>query len=248
MIYSEIYNIQLKDIEKDKYIKDRGILEIFENIATHHSDIVGYGVNDIEKTGTTWILMEWKVEVIKRPKYGEKLKVNTWARTINGILKKKYTYRDFEMYDENNNLLAIGTSKWVLIDMNTGKITTITDEVFEKYKPEDKSVFEEPELEKVKIPENYSNETVYQVTRRDVDFINHMHNLYYLDLAYNALPNEVYNKSPFDKFRISYKREIKLNDIVKCKYSFVDGEHIISIYSEDNSKLHSIIKIKTYNN
>ena len=71
-----------------------------------------------------------------------------------------------------------------------------------------------------------------------------MHNLYYLDLAYNALPNEVYDKKPFDNFRICYKREIKLDDVVKCKYSFVDGEHIISIFSEDNSKLHSIIKIK----
>ena len=31
------------------------------------------------------------------------------------------------------------------------------------------------------------------------------------------------------------------------KYSFVDGEHIISIFNEDNSKLHSIIKIKETN-
>lgn len=244
MIYSELYNIQLKDIEKEKYIKDRGILEIFENAATHHSDIVGFGVNDIETTKTAWILMDWKVQVIKRPKYGEKLKVYTWVRTINGSFKKTYTYRDFEMYDEKNNLLAIGTSKWVLIDIKTGKITTIADEIFERYKPEDKSVFEEQEIEKVKIPESYSNEISYQVTRRDVDFNNHMHNLYYLDLAYNALPNEVYDKRPFDNFRICYKREIKLNDIVKCKYSFVDGEHIISVFSEDNSKLHSIIKIK----
>lgn len=121
MIYSELYNIQLKDIEKGKYIKDRGILEIFENAATHHSDIVGFGVNDIETTKTAWILMDWKVQVIKRPKYGEKLKVDTWARTINGSLKKTYTYRDFEMYDEKNNLLAIGTSKWVLIDIKREK-------------------------------------------------------------------------------------------------------------------------------
>ena len=245
MIYSENLKIQLKDVERERYVKNRGILEMFENVATHHSDSVNFGVNDITTTGLSWILMDWKIKVIKRPKYGQILKINTWARTINGVLKKTYTYRDFEMYDQNGNLCVIGTSKWVLINNSTGRIAPITEEVFDRYDAENKGVFEEAELEKIKVPETYSNEIIYQVTRRDIDFVGHMHNLYYLDLAYNALPDEVYEKRPFSDFRISYKREIKLGEVVKCKYVSNNGEYIVNICSEDESKVHCVVSLGT---
>ena len=243
MIYSENLKIQLKDIEKQGFIKNRGILEMFENVATHHSDSLNFGVNDVYKTGLSWILMDWKIKVISRPKYGGIFKINTWARKINGTLKKTYTYRDFEMYDEMGKLCVIGTSKWVLINNAMCKIVPITDEVFARYDAEDRGVFEEGELDKMRTPTSYDREISYEVSRRDIDFVGHMHNLYYLDLAYNALPEEVFASRQFDNFRISYKRELKLGDCVKCKYAYSEGEHTVSIYSNDESILHCIISI-----
>jgi medium-chain acyl-[acyl-carrier-protein] hydrolase len=244
MIFKEQFKVQLKDIGKDNYLKNIGILEIFENIATHHSDIAGYGPNDIEKVGVSWVLMDWKLKVIKRPKYGQVLNVNTWARTIGGQLKKTYTYRDFEMYDEQGQLCVIGTSKWVLVNIDTGKITKIEDDIMLKYNLEDKNVFNEDELDKIKVPETYSNEISYKVNRKDIDINGHMHNLYYLDLAYEALPAEVYENRPFDNVRIQYKNEIKYGEIVKCRYTFEENQHIISISDENIEKIHAVIIIK----
>ena len=39
-----------------------------------HSNKVGYGALDIDKTGLSWILLDWKVQVIKRPIYSEEIK------------------------------------------------------------------------------------------------------------------------------------------------------------------------------
>ena len=244
MIFKENFKVQLKDIGKENYIKNIGILEILENIGTHHSDISGYGPNDIERTGVSWVLLDWKLQVLKRPKYGQTLYVNTWARTTGGEIKKTYTYRDFEIYDEENNLRVIGTSKWVLVNIETGRITKIDEQVIEKYEPENKNVFNIDELDKIKTPETFSNEIEYKVSRRDIDLNGHMHNLYYLDLAYEALPEEVYEKRPYDNVRIQYKKEIKLGDIIKCKYTFCNDEHIITISSKDDTKIHSIIILK----
>lgn len=237
MIYNEKFKMQLKDIGKENYLKNRSILEIFENIGTYHSDMAGYGPNDIEKTGVSWVLLDWKLQVLKRPKYGQVLNVNTWGRAM----KRSYTYRDFEMYDEQNNLCVIGTSKWVLVDINNGRITRISDEVFEKYQLEEKSVFNIEELDKLKEPETHSLEMKYKVCRRDIDLNGHMHNLYYLDLAYEALPEEVYQQRPFNNVRIQYKNEVKIGDIIKCKYTFEDNKHIITMCSEDDTKTHAII-------
>lgn len=240
MILSEEFRMELKDIGKQNYIKNRAILEIFENIGSHHSDIAGYGVNDIDTKGVSWVLLDWKLKVLKRPKYGFALKVNTWGRNM----KKAYTYRDFEMYDDKGNLCAIGTSKWALVDIKTGRITRLNSEIEDSYQIEEKMVFNEEELDKIKIPENYTSEMKYKVSRRDIDINGHMHNLYYLDLAYEALPEEVYEQRPFDNVRIQYKKEIKYGDIVKCKYTFENGEHIITIYDESETKVHAIIILK----
>lgn len=237
MIFSENVKMQLKDIGKENYIKNRAILEIFENIGTHHSDLAGYGPNDIQKTGVSWILLDWKVQVLKRPKYGQNLKVNTWGRTK----KRAYTYRDFEIYDEQNNLCVIATSKWALININTGKVVRLTDEILEKYQLEEKRVFEEDELGKIDIQKNYQSEISYKIARRDIDINGHMHNLYYLDLAYEALPEKVYEKRPFENIRIQYKKEVKLGETVKCKYTFQNEKHIITICSKNEEIIHAII-------
>ena len=71
-----------------------------------------------------------------------------------------------------------------------------------------------------------------------------MHNLCYLDLAYEALPQEVYDKRPFDNIRIMYTKEIKLGKTVRCKYANVEeNKNIVLIESEDGKTLHSIIEV-----
>lgn len=240
MIYTEKFKIPLKDIGKDNKIKNRAVLEILENIACYHSDLVGYGVNNIKETKVTWILLDWKLKVINRPTYGQILTVNTWGKGMN----KFFTYRDYEIYDNNNNLCAIATSKWALIDTEKGKMSRLTENIINAYKPEKKTVFEENSLDKVKIPEEFSNTIKYEVIRKDIDINKHMHNLYYLDLAYEALPDKIYNKRPFDYVRITYKKEIKLGEKVNCKYVEQDGKYVIVIKSEDETVIHAIVELQ----
>lgn len=240
MIYEENFKIGLKDVWKGNKVSNRAILEYLENIAAYHSDSVGYGINTSEKTSVSWILLDWKLEVIKRPEYGQTLKIHTWSRKI----IKYYAYRDFEIYDNQNNLCAIATSKWLLINNKTGKIEKVEEEMANKYESEtEKKVFED-ELEKLTLPQNYENSIIYETKRKDIDIIGHMHNLYYLDLAYEAMPENVYEKRPFDKIRIMYKKEIKLGEIVKCKYSFENNKHKVAIVSEDEKILHAIIELE----
>lgn len=239
MIYTEKFKMGLKDIGKNNKIKNRAILEILENVASYHSDSVNFGANEIEKTKQAWILLDWKLEVLNRPTYGQALTVNTWGRGM----KKFFTRRDYEVYDENGNLCAIATSKWSLIDIEKEKMVRLTPEIVNKYEPEEKSVFPNENLDKLEVPTDFENCIEYKVIRKDIDINQHMHNLYYLDLAYEAMPEEVYNQRPFDHVRITYKKEIKLGDELCCKYTKQNEKHIIVIENKITNVLHSIIEI-----
>ena len=199
-----------------------------------------YGVNTTDETNYTWLLLNWQVKVIKRPIYGQTLDIHTWSRKI----IKCYAYRDFEIYDNEGNLCVIATSKWLLINSNERKIAKVEPELADRYKSEiDKFVFDNPEIEKLKVPADFKNEMTYKVQRRDIDVIGHMHNLYYLDLAYETLPDAVYSKRPFDNIRVMYKKEIKFGETVRCKYSQENNKNIVVIESVDGKILHAIIKI-----
>ncbi len=240
MIFKEKFKMGLNDIGKDNRIKNISILKILENIGGYHSDIAGYGSNDIATNKLTWILLDWKLKVLNRPKYGQTLDVHTWARVGNRF----FTYRDFEIYDEKGTLCAIATSKWTLINIEEGKMERITEEVISKYNTEEKEVFPGEKLDKLQMPEEFLSSINYTVKRKDIDINKHMHNLYYLDLAYEALPEEVYDLRPFDNVRIMYKKEIKYGDTVMCKYTKKDDKYIVVILSKDNKQLHSIIELK----
>ncbi len=239
MIFKEKFKTRLTDIGKDNKIKNKALLQMLEDIGGYHSDAVGYGANDTPKNKLTWILLDWKLKVINRPKYGQTLEVYTWARGGNRF----FTYRDYEIYDKDGNLCAIATSKWTLIDIEKGKMERITDEIIKVYNVEEKEVFPGEKLDKLEIPKEYTNEIEYTVIRKDIDINRHMHNLYYLDLAYEALPEDVYNNRPYDNVRIMYKREIKLGDTVICKYSNENNKHVVVI-TDKNEAIHAIIEME----
>lgn len=240
MIYQEKFKIGLKDVAKKKQISNKAILEYLENIAAYHSDSVGYGINTSDQTHLTWLLLDWKVKVIKRPEYGEDLEIHTWSRDF----VKCYAYRDFEVYDDKANLCVIASSKWLLVNHEIGKIVKIEKEMAELYQSETKKTVFPEEIQKIKLPNDYKNSIIYQTKRKDIDIIGHMHNLYYLDLAYETLPEEVYNKKQFNEIRIMYKKEIKLGDIVDCQYANEENRHVIVIQNQNKKTLHAVIELK----
>ena len=232
------FDLTVRDINEKTELTNKSILAFFEDIGGLHSNMVGYGLKQIEDTKISWVLLNWKIKVLKRIKYGDPVKIKTWSR---GALRA-CSYRDFELYNSDGELCVIGTSKWTLIHLEKG-LMRLTDDMVSKYQPEDKAVFGDFEFKKVQEPDTFSNVYEYTVLRRDIDINGHMHNLNYLDLAYEALPKDVYESTSFDNVEIMYKSGALLGDKLKCYYSNMNNEHIVTIKSEDNSVLHSIIKL-----
>ena len=239
------FYVGLSDTNTKQELTETSLLRFLEDIAGMHSEKVGYGASSIDKTKRTWILLSWKVRMFKRPKMNETVTVETWSR----LIEKFYAYRDFKVYDSNKNLVAIATSKWIYIDIENGRIVKVTDEVASCYESENVSVFDEKEfVDDIKLKEPESeiiNQIDFKITRNLFDINNHVHNIYYMDIAKEALPEDVYLNNEFNDFEIMYKKEIKAsketNNIVKVYYTKEDDKHFVSIKTDD--VLHAIIRL-----
>lgn len=238
-ICTEEFTVTLPDVGENNQLTNKGLLRMLQEIACIHSKLVGYSVSDAVETGHAWIILNWKLQVFSRPKWNEKLTINTWSSKHTFVAY----YRDFEVFDEHNNLVAIATSRWVFYDLNKGTFTKFSNDSKSKFETLDKHVFETPMNEKLTEPENSKLITQYTVTRRDIDTNHHVNNLNYLDFAYEALPESIFFNNEFKNLEISYKHEAKLSDTLNLFYAKPDNSNIITIKNNDNSKVHCIIKL-----
>ena len=232
--------VNISKVNSKGLITNKGMLELLENTACLHSDKTGYGILDIPKTHLSWVQLNWNVKVLRRLVYGEHVTIRTWARTST----KVSTLRDFEVLDKDNNVVCIATTRWTLTNIDTLSITKITDDIIEKYEPVDKTLFPDFVFKKLSEPSTHTNEYIYTTQRRDIDVNKHMHNLNYLDLAFETLPDEVYlNNDFFNNIEIMYKTAIRLGDVSKCLYTYEEGKKIVKIKSEDEKTLHCIVHL-----
>lgn len=241
-IIEKKYKVDLQDIGISNQITNHGVLNLLESIACFHSDLVdGYSINQMQKTGFSWMLLHWKVRIIKRVCYGTTVTVKTWASYANHF----FTIRDFEIVDETGATICIASSKWTLINIKNTSIQKITDDVLAPYEPEDKSVFHEQAIPKLKLPilDNVSPSYTFTVLRRDIDVNKHMHNISYLDYAVEALPESIYNLGESNEFEIMYKTGAKLGSTIACYYTCVNNEHFVVMKNEDATQLHAIVKL-----
>ena len=232
------YRVNLKEVSPNGYISNKGILMMFEDIACYHSDLVGCGYNDVETTHSVWILLNWKVKILNRVRYGDEVTVKTWTHSSN----KLYSYRDFEMYDKDNKLIAIATSKWVLMSSETHNVIHIPDKLITIFSPEETEVFGDNKITKLTEPSNSKLVYSFNVQRRDIDVNHHMNNLFYLDYAYEALPEEIYKKD-FKQIEIMYKYSAKLGNKVNCFYAEENGSQYIVMKNEDYTTIYCIVKL-----
>ena len=239
-IYEYKTTLQFADINENNELTQKGLLRILGEAASIHSECVGYGPNTMSQTHLSWMVLNWKLQIFKTPSWNSEILVKTWPRTFNKI----FSCRDFKVYDKNNNLVAIATSKWVLINTEKHTICRIAPEMADAYGIVDKSVFNTEINDKENEPEDSTYVYDYTTRRRDIDTNHHVNNLYYLDFAFDSLPEDIWNDT-FQNVEIIYKKQIKLNDTIKCFYKY-DEElktHIVTIKSEDLQTIHSIIKI-----
>ncbi|MBQ1301804.1 MAG: hypothetical protein IIY29_00405, partial [Firmicutes bacterium] len=208
------------------------------DVGALHSDAAGCGTANLEETRLSWVIIQWKVKIYRRMRYGETITVKTWVPGT----KRLYTFREYAFYDEAGELVAACSSKWVLTHLEKGMIT-VPPWILEQYGMHTETVFEEGiNMARVKEPLEYSSENECTVPCTWIDVNGHMNNLHYLDVAYQALPIDLYLENSFNEFEIMYKREAKMFDRLHCYYQFDGTYHIVSIKNAEDGKLHAVVR------
>lgn len=237
MVFNYTYRIGLEDCGRENKATNRAILTILEDIAGLHSATVGLGLNEINETGCAWVVLNWQMKIIRRPAYNDELTVYTWSTSAD----KLFAERDFRITDKNGEAIVIATSRWLYMDINRRRPVRITPEIMDRYESEPETHVFTEKVNRIDPPDTGYIEIPYNILRRDVDYLGHMHNISYLDAAYDVMPEEYFNGPQFNFVSIEYRKELLRNDEVKAHFYKIDKGCIISLNTD---KINAVIMLK----
>ena len=225
--YLEKYKIKYSDVDRNNKCKISRILDFFQDIATSHSDSLGYGSAKMLELNLGWLVTAWKFRINKLPTADERIEIRTWSRGLKGLTAR----RAVEILNEKKESIIQADSHWVLYNLKEKKIMKPVGEIISIYGINYKTVIEEIKHTNTKeIKGNLISEKTLKIERRDIDTNGHLNNSRYLDYALEALPDEVYNNIKIEEAELKYKKQV-----------FENEEIIISIY-QDNCNLTVILK------
>lgn len=235
MYFTETYEPRLSDYNAAGNLSFEAMLQILENVGRHHTMMVYDKVAD---GGVAWVLVDWRIEISRRPKQFQKLHIKTW---VHGKAPASTAYRDFIIADDKDRELMRASAKFALVDIKARKMTRISAELFNSYGPEKETAFS-VDASRLQPPDAFDAAQPILLRRSDIDYNGHVHNTRYIDFLLDALPEEAFKADDFTHLRIVYRVAVEPNSNAEIKRAEMDGGYIFCVYA--NGQLCTMIELR----
>lgn len=202
---------------KDR-ITAKGILSIFQDVASCHAEEIGVGFNKMYQKKLFWVLSRVKFDVLKMPAIDQVVIVETWPHE-----KGRADFdRDMKILSESGEVLIIATSKWCVIDTETRALKSSQGVDYLGEVCHD--INYEGRFGRLILPNGeWTKKYTHKVMPSDIDHNQHLNNTNYASMVANVIENTSYSH-----FEINYSSECRLRDSLDIYYQKTDdGEFVI---------------------
>ena len=199
--YRRNVRTETTDFNDHGQIKLSSLLFFFQEAATEHADIIGVGGDALVKDNIVWVLAKMKARILQDIQPEQDYYVMTYPRDQ----KSRFYPRDYYLYNSEDELVAVGSAIWSLMDWTTRKIVKMELD-FGGQMREDEAFPEGFEKIRVKNAEAVGE---YVVSAADIDANEHTNNCVYGDIAMQAS-----TITKVGDFVIQYSKETREGEVI----------------------------------
>ncbi|MCR5636801.1 MAG: hypothetical protein K6F76_06480 [Clostridiales bacterium] len=229
-IFSKKYSLRTSDYDVNKNLRISSILDLFQDAAGIHSDLLNAGYDDLIKQNLMWVLLRTKLTVHSMPQMHTDVTVKTWPHK-----PSSFGYiRDYQILDGNGNVITEGSSLWAIIDCALRKPVITEKGIYNIDSYHEESAFDVKISKRVRNfdTEGLSPFLVYP-SASDIDINGHVNNTKYANYALNSL--NTLGEPDICEFQIDFHHEIMLNDKVSIYHSVNDDKYCFKGAAEDGN-------------
>ncbi len=230
-MYSIESRVRYSETAPDGRLSPFSLLDYYQDIATFHSEDLGFGLNVLKEHKVFWALNSWQIDIHEMPKFGEKIVITTIPYELRGFLGS----RNFIMKNEAGEILSVANSLWSLVSSDSGKPVPALSGM-----PEVFGSGEKIEMEYLgrKINTEAGNEPVvmpsFKIEKANLDTNNHVNNSQYVKLAAHYLDDN----NVIKRIRAEYKLQAFLGDTFIPKvYRYSDK--VIVVFESTEGKTYA---------
>ncbi len=210
-VWKENYKITSYQVDFQEKIKPTNLMQLFQEAAGNHAQHLGAGYSKLFEEKLFWALSRIRVELIRIPKWGEEIRIETWPCSLVG----PFFRRDFIFFDSRDEIIFRGVSGWLLLsaeNMRPQRADRLKIEL----------PFNEGKFALETFPDrlNGSAETPVfskKILYNEIDVNNHVNNTRYLDWVMDCFDSEFYLSHELKNFTLEFLGEMHWGDEVELR-------------------------------
>jgi acyl-ACP thioesterase len=219
-MYSYKTKVSYSKLDRNGKVPFYEIMNYLQDCSTFQSEYLGVGIEYLKQKHKAWILLSYKIQIIREPILGEEIEVGTCPFEFGKVIGT----RQFYIKDSNGEFIVKAESLWSLMDTETRMAIRIKDE--------DKSMYKEDEAFKsIGVSRKIKFLTEKQMTEKIkaphtcIDTNGHLNNADYLRIVAECFPDADIHK--YNQIEIAYKKEILESEYIKVyRYDEKDGKGV----------------------
>jgi medium-chain acyl-[acyl-carrier-protein] hydrolase len=225
-IYEQEFELTFLNCYPNGLLKYTDLCNFIQIVAGNHADLGGISYSDMQKHDQAWVVSRMRVEILKLPKWRDKVVVKTWIKT----LENSRSIRCLEFYLNGEKIIGCETF-WVVINTKTRRPDSLflSHDHFEK---QEINATTQP-TEKINTNQDFEKVGNKKVLFSDLDVVNHANNVKYLEWCLDFEKPKNLLLSKVKAFDMNFMRELNLNDEAEISKSSIENESVFTISKED---------------
>lgn len=221
------YKIRSNEIDIRKQANTPALIQMMQDASMHNAMKLKVSVWDLESENLSWVLMRKEIKFYAYPTFGQSVNVLTYPAGFDKVL----AFRDFIVSNEKGEVIAEASSTWILMNTTTRRMVKIPVDKFNIPKPEDVVILDRP-ASKIDEVRNSSFSTDFHVHRYDLDWNNHVNNVFFIKSILEGVPSNYHNSYKVSRLLIHFKNESFENDVLTSQFEQIS----------ENSSKHNLIR------
>lgn len=206
-VYSRNWEIDFTQCTPNGYLKYTDLCNLLQLTAGYHAEMGGISFTDMQQFDQAWVLSRMRIEVDTLPKWRDTVTVKTWIVS----LENSRSVRALELWRGDEKLIGCETF-WAVFNTKTRRpeALALPNEHFEKF---GERFSTNERVKKVAVSVNENGNT-RKVVLSDLDIVDHVNNVKYLEWCLDILNPEIVLKQQIKAFDMNFLKELSLSDNV----------------------------------
>lgn len=205
MKIEQTYKVGYADVNMNYIIRPRVLMKRFQDVATTHSEKVGFGYSSLKIHGKAWVLYQIGIHIHRMPVVDEEIHIQSWHTREDRLM----SYRDYVVTCKGDTLVT-ARGVWLMVDMQQNRVLRLTGEKVSEHYTVEPPIFDGASFDA------WNPSLLFELTHTcpivlrptDFDALGHVNNTIYFEFLEFLIHQVIGEDMRYKSLHMQYSRQI----------------------------------------